>query len=388
LGILVCAGYDYHRRGRAVEDTEMADEPDEAELERLGLYDSSAPDADDRLRLLRRLFELGANIEEVQAAGVAGLGSLSLDLSIRPSGPTYELDDFAESSGVDPELVRRFWLALGLPTSGSIPLKVTPDAADALRLLIAISGLVTEDAALAVTRVVGSSAARIAEALAGALRLGVEVPSLEAGSTYSEVVDQYSTAGRDLLPSFLEAVNAVFRRHLVLVSYQLWSTDEERAGVTLQRTVGFADVVGSTEVVRAGSVATMARMVRQFEEQVWDLVTRAGGRVVKLIGDEAMFVVEDPQAACQVALELIDRSVYPVRVGLAHGPVVGLFGDYYGEVVNLAARLVGVAPPSGTLVSDSVRRATGDAFRFELQPSQPLKGFTEPVHMYRLHPSL
>lgn len=365
----------------------MADEPDDAELERLGLYDPSAPDADDRRRLLRRLFELGASTEEIEAAGVAGLGSLSLDLSIRPSGPTYGLDDFAESSGLDPDLVRRFWLALGLPAAGSIPLKVTPDAAEALRLLVAISGLVTEDSALALARVVGSSAARTAEALAGALRLGVEVPNLDAGNTYSQVVEQYSTAGRDLLPSFLEAVNAVFRRHLVLVSYQLWSTDEERAAVTLQRAVGFADVVGSTEVVRASSVAMMARMVRQFEEQVWDVVTRAGGRVVKLIGDEAMFVVEDPSAACEAALELIDRSVYPVRVGLAHGDVLGLFGDYYGETVNLAARLVGVTQPSRALVSESVRRAAGDAFGFELQPSQPLKGFTEPVPMYRLQRS-
>ena len=363
------------------------DEPDEAELERLGFYDPSAPDADDRLRLLRRLFELGASIEDIHAAGVAGLGSLSLDLSIRPSGPTYALDDFAESSGLDADLVRRFWLALGLPASGRTPLRVTPDAAEAIQLLVAISTLVTEDSALAVARVVGSSAARLAEALAGALRLGVEVPSLESGSTYSQVVEEYSTAGRDLLPSFLEAVNAVFRRHLVLVSYQMWSTDEERAAVTLQRTVGFADVVGSTELVRAGSVATLARMVRQFEEQVWDLVTRAGGRVVKLIGDEAMFVVEDPAAACRVALELIDRSVHPVRVGLAHGAVLGLFGDYYGETVNLAARLVAVAQPSSALVSDSVRRAAGDAFTFELQPNQPLKGFTEPVRMYSLQPS-
>jgi class 3 adenylate cyclase len=365
---------------------EMADEPDDAELERLGFYDSTAPDADDRLRLLRRLLELGANMAEIQAAGVAGLGSLSLDLSIRPPGPTYEVDDFANRSGLDPELVRRFWLALGLPASGSIPLKVTPDTAEALRLLVALSGLVTEESALALARVIGSSSARVAEALAGALRLGVEVPNLEAGNTYFQVVEQYSTAGHDLLPSFLQAVNAVFRRHLVLVSYQLWSTDEEHAAVTLQRTVGFADVVGSTELVRAGSVATMARMVRQFEEQVWDLVTRAGGRVVKLIGDEAMFVVEDPSAACQVALDVIDRSRYPVRVGLAHGPVVGLFGDYYGETVNLAARLVGVAQPSRALVSDSVRRAVGDAFQFEPQPKQPLKGFTEPMRAYWLQP--
>jgi adenylate cyclase len=224
----------------------------------------------------------------------------------------------------------------------------------------------------------------MAEALADSRRIGVEVPSLEAGSAYSKVVEEYSTAARDLLPSFLDAVSAVFRRHLVLVSYQLWSTDQEQAAVTLQRTVGFADMVGSTEAVRAGSVAALAHMVRQFEEQLWDVITGAGGRVVKLIGDEAMFVVEEPILACQLALDLIELSPYPLRIGLAHGAVVSLFGDYYGETVNLAARLVGVAEPSRAVVSDDLRRAAGDAFSFEPQPVQALKGFSEPVPTHRL----
>lgn len=363
----------------------MAEIPSETELQRLGLYDPSAPDADDRLRLLGRIFELGASVEEaVRASRLAGLGSLSLDLSIRPAGEAYELDDFAEMSGLEPDLVRRLWRALGLPHAGSIPLKVTADAAEALRLLMGLSSMVGEDSALAVARVVGASAAHMAEALADSLRIGVEVPSLQRGSTYSQIVEEYSTAGRDLLPSFLQAVSAVFRRHLVLVSYQLWSTDEEQVAVTLQRTVGFADMVGSTEAVRAGSVAMLAQMVRQFEEEVWDVVTGAGGRVVKLIGDEAMFVVEEPARACQLTLDLIDLSPYPVRVGLAHGAVVGLFGDYYGETVNLAARLVGIAEPSGAVVSDDLRRAAGDAFRFEPLPVQILKGFGEPVRTHQL----
>jgi class 3 adenylate cyclase len=125
-------------------------------------------------------------------------------------------------------------------------------------------------------------------------------------------------------------------------------------------------------------------MVREFEAMVWDLVTVAGGRVVKLIGDEAMFVVEDAVPACQVALDLIELSPYPVRVGLAQGAIVGLFGDYYGETVNLAARLVGVAAGETALVSDAVRRASAGAFSFDPQPARSLKGFDEPIDTYRL----
>jgi class 3 adenylate cyclase len=97
-----------------------------------------------------------------------------------------------------------------------------------------------------------------------------------------------------------------------------------------------------------------------------------------------MFVVEDPTRACSLALELIDRSPHPVRVGLADGAVVALFGDYYGETVNLAARLVAIAQPSSVAVSEAVRHGATDTFTFEALPAQVLKGFGDPMVTYRL----
>jgi adenylate cyclase len=361
----------------------MAERPDDAELERLGLYDPAAADAADRLRLLTRAFELGATVDEVvRADRVFGLGSLMLDLAVRPSGTTQELDAFAERSGVDPDLVRRFWRAFGLPVSDAAPVGVTADAAEALQFIVAMTPLLGEDVVLALARVVGQSVARMAEALSGAFRIGVEVPQRLTGTPQSQVVDDYTTVARDLLPPFLEAVGAIFRRHLVVVSYQLWSTDEEHAAVTLERTVGFADLVGSTEVLRTLSTKDFAETVRRFEEQAWDLVTRAGGRVVKLIGDEVMFVIEDPAQACDVGLTLVEASAQPVRVGLAHGPVVGLYGDYYGDTVNLAARLVRAATPSTVLISETLRDRAGVNFTFEPLGPIALKGFAEPTPVY------
>jgi adenylate cyclase len=374
-----CLGHD----GVDVHRPAVTDRPDVAELERLGLYDPAAPGAEDRLLLLEKVFAMGATVDEVlEAARIASLGDLALDLSIRPPGETQDLEQYAAGSGLDPDLVRRMWRALGLPASG--PVRVTPDAAAALRLLDAMSSWLTPETTFALARVVGSSSARVAEALISAFRVQIEVPHGTAGTAYSKVVDEYTEAARELLPLFLEAANAVFRRHMVLVSYQLWSTDDERAAVTHERAVGFADLVGSTEAVRAGSVAAMAAMVRQFEEQVWDLVTTAGGRVVKLIGDEAMFVIEDPVRACELALDLVDASPHPIRVGLAHGTVVALYGDYYGATVNLAARLVRTAEPSSVTVSGTVQRLAARAFAFEALAAQPLKGFPEPVSAYRL----
>jgi len=280
--------------------------------------------------------------------------------------------------------VHRLWSALGLPDSDTVPVPVSPDAAEAIRLIAAMTEWLGEEVVLGLARTYGASLARMTAALSGAFRVGVEVPQRTSGTPYTEIVDDYTGVVRDLLPLFLDAVAALFRRHLVAVSYEQWSTDEEFAAVTHDRAVGFADLVGSTEVLRTLSVKELAEMVRHFEEQTWDLVSRAGGRVVKLIGDEAMFIVGDPGRACDLGLELVDSSPSPVRVGLAHGPVVGLSGDYYGETVNLAARLVRSADPSTLWVSEPVRDRAEARFTFESVGPLTLKGFADPVPAYRV----
>jgi class 3 adenylate cyclase len=344
----------------------LTDPPDDAELR----------------QLLQRLVELGASQDEIDEALRTGqLSDLALDIALRPPGETMTLDQFIESSGLEADLVRELWSALGFPTSGRV--RVTPDLAAAIRFLIAMAGLFQRDTSFAMARVLGSTSSRLAEALIGAFRVDVELPNIASGAHVWGRVNDTITAGQELLPLFEAALSAIFRRHMVLTSYQLWMPDEERATVTHQRTVGFADLVGSTETVRAASARALAVAVREFEELVWDLVTTAGGRLVKLIGDEAMFVIEDPAKACDVALRLVDTSPQAVRVGLAHGTVVALYGDYYGEIVNLAARLVNAAEPSTVVVSEAVSQNIREGFTFTALPERELKGFDAPVASYR-----
>jgi class 3 adenylate cyclase len=364
----------------------MEDRPSSDELEELGLYDPDASDATDQLRLLRGAFDLGATLQEVTRAAAVryNFGPLMLDLAMRPAGDTQDLAEFA-ASGSDAELIRRLWSALGLPDAESPVVRVTPDAADALRLMTEMAAIFGEEAALGVARVMGSTMARLAETISGVFRVGEELPQLNTGTSRAEVAQTYTQIVRELLPSFLEAVGAVFRRHLVDVSYQMWSTDSEQAAVTLERTVCFADLVGSTEVLRTVSIREIANRVRRFEEQVWDLVSAGGGRVVKLIGDEAMAVFAEPSRACRVGLDLIDHSEHPVRIGMAHGTVVSLYGDFYGETVNLAARLVNRADPSTLLVSEHVRDLAGEGLAFDALQPLVLKGFAETVSVFQAH---
>jgi class 3 adenylate cyclase len=72
-----------------------------------------------------------------------------------------------------------------------------------------------------------------------------------------------------------------------------------------------------------------------------------------------------------------------VRAGIGYGWVLSRDGDFFGPVVNLAARIVKLASPGAVLVSDEVRRALADD-SFVSIGVQQLKGFDEPVEVFEL----
>jgi len=355
----------------------VSDDQVDSIMERLGIDDTN-PAASDVRGLVEYVSELGASGDEIIASAVLeSLGPLALDFALRPAGDSQPLDVYAASSGLDPELVHDLWLALGLPESPPMPFPVTPDVAAALFVFASLVDPFGEETVLGFARVVGSSAERIADALSSASRVGVEAPQRTGGMPYRDVARSYTELARELLPVLWDAVGAVFRRHLVLVSYEGFDVDRARDAVTIERAIGFIDLVGSTEVLRAQSVAQMAESVNRFERLVGDRVTKAGGRLVKLIGDEAMFSFIDSRAAVATAVELTRASTSPVRVGLAFGDVVAMHGDYFGPTVNLAARLVAVAKPSTVVVSNSMPAAAAGAYEFVPIETGSLRGFPD-----------
>jgi adenylate cyclase len=253
-------------------------------------------------------------------------------------------------------------------------------------------GELGKETVVQLTRVIGGSVALIAEAIVDTFRVRVEVPRRIAGDAYSAVVEDYSRTAPVLLSGLGQAVEDILRAHVLAVARSTWAPDESQAIVTRERAVGFADLVGYTPSTRAWSPAELADTISQFESRVGDVVNRGGGRVVKLIGDEAMFVVDTGVNACELALELMralgaDPGLPQLRIGLAAGPVVAHHGDYYGDVVNLAARLVKVAEPGEVLVSKSVAADLSGRIDFEAIQTPPLKGFDQLVEAFRLLPA-
>jgi adenylate cyclase len=356
--------------------------PDADELERAGLYDPHAPDAQDRLELIRYVLSRGATLEEMARA--TNLGEVALDMTLRPRGP-LPLREVAASSGLDWPATLRLMTAIGLSTDPDFP--VTADEAAAVRLLAGASNdLLGEDATLQLARVTGNAMARLAETIVGVFRLQVELPRRDAGMPYVDVVKEYAELTQTLLPTFVSTLDAVLRRQIVAVAERMWSTDSERSIVTLQRTVGFVDLVDYTSATASLSLRELTNILIEFDLRTSELVAKGNGQIVKTIGDEAMFVTEDAADACRIALDLIDASggiLPPVRVGLASGEMVSVFGDLYGPDVNLASRLVGVADPSTAVVSEQVRSAAS-GFRFERLAPLTLKGFADPTTAYRM----
>jgi adenylate cyclase len=256
-------------------------------------------------------------------------------------------------------------------------------------LAAASRDLLGEAAALQLARVVGSAMARVAETLVGAFRLNFELPRRAAGAPEIEFVKETSDIAKTMLPSFVSTLDALLRRQIVNVSEWMWSTDEERSAVTVVRTVGFVDLVDYTSKAASASVRELIEVLIDFDERTAEIVSRANGQIVKSIGDEVMFVTEAAADGCQIATNLVNAfgqgKLPPVRVGLACGELVSVFGDLYGSEVNLAARLVSAANPGTAVVSETVRVAVGGGrARFDQIPPLVLKGFESPVVAYGL----
>jgi class 3 adenylate cyclase len=129
-------------------------------------------------------------------------------------------------------------------------------------------------------------------------------------------------------------------------------------------------------------------LLNEFAGTVSDVVHADGGRVVKFIGDEVMWVSSAPERLARVAVDLVEHPKareegLQVRAGLAFGTVVAINGDYFGNPVNLAARLVAAAAPGQILATSELRDKLPDWPAMAHGPLA-LKGFEDPVTAFDL----
>ncbi|MDA8359299.1 MAG: hypothetical protein M0Z95_24030 [Actinomycetota bacterium] len=308
----------------------------------------------------RRLLAAGATDEEIeQAVADDVLDLLAVDRLLIPAARRYTQVDVAEMTGLPLDLLRRLWRALGFLDVDDNDAVFTDMDIKAVKLFQGMLsvGAAELDTALQLSRVIGSSMARIAEAevVPGSFASsGEEDDNVLAAEAFTSIADA-------TLPAMAWLLEFVWRRHVQAATRRsmLLRTHGHVSADGLDLAVGFADMVGFTLLSQHLSQEELAAVVRRFEEISHDIVTGMGGRVVKMIGDEVMFVVESVVAAARIGLGLAeayadDELLSDVRVGLAVGPVLVHDGDYYGPTVNLAHRIVNISNPGTVLMSDEL----------------------------------
>ncbi len=195
-------------------------------------------------------------------------------------------------------------------------------------------------------RLLGGSFSRIAEAQTEVLEdMLVQMGSVGSLDSPAERAAALNSSDSEvLLELFEQAMTYVWRRHM-FASLGRWigaDPDESTAAV------GFIDISGFSQMSKRVDADVLAEVIERFESEAVDVVSHHGGRVVKFIGDEAFFVVDDVPAAVDVALEVARRMAdaepkVALHTGIAAGPMVSIAGDVFGHTVNLAKRLTDVA---------------------------------------------
>ena len=151
-----------------------------------------------------------------------------------------------------------------------------------------------------------------------------------------------------------------------------------------------ADVVGYSALMQRAEEATYAEFERLKHEIIEPGLSRHDGRLIKTTGDGALGEFASPSAAVRCAVEIQEsiasgRSSLTLRIGVNLGEViVGADGDLFGDGINIAVRLEGVADPGGILISEKVYSEVKGKLDvgFEDRGEQPLKNISKPVRTY------
>lgn len=351
-----------------------------------GLLDGlEAEDRRARERLLERLAQDGFTVEELKAA--AAEERLALLPVERVLGGTYTARELEKRSGLPADQMLRIRRLLGLP-------EASPDdrvfgeeevkAAQSTRLFLE-AGL-GEEAIAEITRVLGEGMARLSATTAAAFVAAF----LKPGDAEDEVAERFAMTAARLVPAIDPVLCAAYKQHLAeSVRRGILSRADRESGETggaQETTVCFADLVGFTrlgvelETQELGSVAgKLAELANH--------VTEPPVRLIKTIGDAAMFVSPEPEAMVAVALALLEAAqeaeLPDLRAGVAWGPALQRAGDFYGHSVNLASRVTGLARAGSVLCTREVRDAAPDAFAWSFARRHRLKGMSDPVALYR-----
>jgi len=328
----------------------------------------------------------------VELAGVFSPAADDLEARLLGQRRSMRSREVSAKAKVSILSARKFWHALGFPNVADDDTVFTEADLLALQSMAALvrDGVFDEPTALGMTRAFARTTDRLAAWQVQLMAEAIGELTHEVGTTGNP--EDGGDAGRDPTRGMPDPVTAraaaakladiaddleplliyAWRRHLSAAVSRMITDAEpivDQPGVV--RSVGFADLVSFTRLVRRLSERELARVVQRFEALASDVVTAHGGRVIKTVGDEVLFVAMGAASAAAIAIDLVEAmaedDVLPdVRVGMASGPVISRLGDVFGTTVNRASRLTAVARPRTVLVDDAIAASLATTSGFEM----------------------
>ena len=345
-----------------------------------------------RLGLLEDLAADGVPLEELkQAVDEDRLVLLPVERVFHSGEERYSLEQVGEKSGLEHDFLIRLLQALGAPTpDDGAPTYGDPDVEAAKRAKMFLDAGLPESALLETSRIIGISMAN----LATANRDMVGEVFTEPGIDERELAQRYAAAAETMAPLLGETLLHAYRIHLREAISQAVITEAEIAAgrpTTADVTIAFADLVGFTRLGEQMEIDAIGEMTDRLFELASD-AARPPVRLVKMIGDAAMFASREPVPVLEAVLGLVDaagaKELPALRAGVAAGPALSRSGDWYGRPVNLAARITDFARPESVLVSQGVRDTLGDEgngrYTFSFAGKHKFKGIKDEVPVHRL----
>lgn len=369
----------------------------EIDFEAEGLLDGLGGEAREaRLALLRDLDESGVPLEELkQAVDEDRLVLLPVDRVFASGTERYTAAEIAERAGLEPDFLGQLLQALGapIPEEDERPYS-EQDLEAAKRAKLFMDAGLPKEAVLETSRLIGISMANLADAS----RDTVGEVFTEPGIDERELAMRYAAAAKTMPPLLGETLLHAYRIRLREAIRQAVITETELAQGRLQGSdevsIAFADLVEFTRLGESMEMEEIGRMTGRLFELASE-AARPPVRLVKMIGDAAMFASRDSLPLMDAVIELVDAAgdeeIPPLKAGAARGPALGRGGDWYGRPVNLAARITSFARPDSVVVDEpmkeSLESADGGRFRFSFAGQRRFKGIEGEVPVHRVRRS-
>jgi len=165
---------------------------------------------------------------------------------------------------------------------------------------------------------------------------------------------------------------------------------------TQNLTIMFTDVKGYTAFSSKASLSEVMGMLKEHDDLLIPIIEKHSGKLLKKIGDAFLVIFEKENDSLLAAIEIQrklkehntevpeDRRL-GIRIAINSGPVVRRENDVFGETVNLASRLEGVADAEEIVISESVlEKINRQVFDISEYGVHQLKGIDKPVKVYKV----